>query len=264
MRRPNGLAAEKANMLGTDWMRAFFPAVQAFVTGGNPYAPLDRGGGFPNPPWLLPLLVPFGLLPPIWGHIGMGIVAITGLVALCVRLRRPWVALLVAGSIPMLSTIYWGNVEGFCLWGLAVGGPIGFFLLTVKPQVAGLVGLVWIWEAYQKERLLGVAKLVGPTAAIAVVSTFAYPQWIPAMLESQAQVNGGAVNAWPWLVPLGLLLLYQALKMKRGSWAGVSTAMITPYLRDHSLIAATTLDAADYPILGVIFLVSPWFYYLSK
>src|SRR5579859_63026 len=252
-------------MLGTDWTRAFLPAVRAFMNGGNPYAPLDPGGGYHNPPWLLPLLVPFGLLPPLWGHIGMGIVAITGLVALCVRLKRPWAALIVAGSIPMLSTIYWANVEGFCLWGLAIGGPIGFFLLSVKPQVAGLVGLVWAWEAYQKERWMGVAKLVGPTAAIAVVSTFIYPQWITAMVESQSQVNSGAVNAWPWLVPLGLLLLYVALKLKRQSWAGLSTTMIAPYLRDHSLIAAMALVAADYPIIGLAWTAAPWgFYILSQ
>jgi hypothetical protein len=54
---------------GSDWMRAFWPAVQAFMTAGNPYGPLDPGGGFHNPPWLLPLLVPFVLLPPLWGAI---------------------------------------------------------------------------------------------------------------------------------------------------------------------------------------------------
>src|SRR5438876_12407395 len=118
-------------MMGEDWIYGIFPAVQAFLTGGNPYAPTpDPLGGYHYPAWLLPLVTPFGLLPPVWGAVGMGIVAATGLVALCIRVKRPWIALLMSVSIPMLATVYWANVEGFCLWGLALGGPIGFFLLS--------------------------------------------------------------------------------------------------------------------------------------
>ena len=191
----------------------------------------------------------------------MGIMAVTGLVALCVRLKKPWVALLVAGSIPMLATVFWANVEGLCLWGLALGGPLGFFLLSIKPQVASLVGLVWMWEAYQKERWRGVLKLVGPTVAVAVVFTLIYPQSIPAVLAARREAGTYPINFWPWLALPGAALLYWAIKKRRESWASVSTITIAPYIRLQSLIGAMVLVTAEYPVVGVILTALPWLYY---
>jgi hypothetical protein len=82
------------------------------------------------------LIAPLGLLPPEWGAIGMNLPAVSGLIALCIRLGKPWVALLVGVSFIFVFALLDGNVEGLVLWGLAIAGPAGLLLLSVKPQVA--------------------------------------------------------------------------------------------------------------------------------
>jgi hypothetical protein len=129
-----------------DWLRSFLPAVQRFLAGGNPYAIGAGWQWFANPPWLLPLLVPFAWMGPL-GGLAMGLIAISGTTVLCLKLVHPiWKGVLVAViacvSIPFLTLVALGNVDGFVIWGLVLGGPAGFFLLSVKPQVASLVGLV--------------------------------------------------------------------------------------------------------------------------
>lgn len=63
-------------MMGGDWILTVYPAAWAFLAGGNLYTPtLDPLGGYHYPAWLLPLVVPFGLLPPTWGAVGMGVMA---------------------------------------------------------------------------------------------------------------------------------------------------------------------------------------------
>lgn len=83
------------------------------------------------------------MLPPDWGAFGMDLVAVSGLIAVCRRLRKPWVALLVGVSAVFVYVLLDANVEGYVLWGLALGGPVGLLLLSVKPQAAIFVAVIW-------------------------------------------------------------------------------------------------------------------------
>src|SRR5258708_24612980 len=147
-------------MIWFDWRIDFWPALQAWLSGKDPYSVRL----FVSPPWLLPLITPFGLLPPAWGALAMNLVALSGLIALSIRLGKPWVALMVGVSTVFMYVILDGNVEGYVLWGLALGGPVGLLLLSIKPQVAMLVAVIWSIQAWQKSRWRGVLKLLLPTA----------------------------------------------------------------------------------------------------
>lgn len=249
-------------MIGMDWVLAFLPAALRFLSGADPYAaPLYSGFWYANPPWLLPLLVPFALLPAQWGAYGMGLVAFTGLGALAFRLHKPWLILLVGLSFVFVSVVVDSNVDGFVLWGLALGGPVGLFLLSTKPQVASLVALVWLWQAWQTGRWRGVLKLTGPTLLIAAVFTVWFPHWPLALVTAHARADSGNANLWPWLVAPALGLLAWALRRKRESPAALASAWTAPYLLVHSYVGALALVAADYPWMGAALVVLSWVYF---
>lgn len=56
---------------GTDWQNIFYPAVTSALKSGQPYSVT----GFFNPPWVIPMLAPFVLLPAGWGA---SVFAVTG------------------------------------------------------------------------------------------------------------------------------------------------------------------------------------------
>jgi len=252
---------------GFDWLLTNWPTIQSWLHGGNPYGPpLYPGMGFFNPPWLLPLQAPLALFPPIVGAWGMALISTLGMVALCIKLKHPWIALLVACSLPMLEVIWNGTVEGFVLWGLVIGGPIGLLLISIKPQVAGLVALVWVCRAWKESGWRGVARLVSPTAAVAAISTILYPQWIGAMFGAHQSAFQGnfLVNLFPWLVLPALGLLALALKRYQSRYAEecavLATNWASPYLHLYSYSAAVTQIACDFPAIGVLMVVLPWAY----
>jgi hypothetical protein len=244
-------------MIWIDWRMAFWPALQTWFSGQDPYAsPL-----FISPPWLLPIIAPLGLLPPEWGAIGMNLLAVSGLIALCFRLGKPWVALLVGVSFIFVFALLDGNVEGLVLWGLAIAGPAGLLLLSVKPQVAILVAVIWGIQAWQRSRWRGLLILFAPTFLIAAVFTLIYPQWIVAALGARNQPAATSVNLWPWLLPVAVGCLAYAVVKLRPAWAALATNLAVPYFRVHSYIGALTLIAAENPWLGAVAVLGSWVYF---
>jgi hypothetical protein len=246
--------------IGLDWVATIYRAVHFWLNGGNPYL---AGTWFANPPWILPVLAPFALLPPQLGAYAIDAVALSGMVALAVRLRRPWVAFLAVVSWPMVFLLLDANVDGFVLWGLALGGPAGFFLLSLKPQVASLVGLVWLWQAWQRERLRGIVKLAGPTLAVAIIFTLLYPQWLSAVRIIHSQPEARTANFFPWLVLPALVVLVWSIRWRHESGAAVATTWLSPYFQEHSYVGALMLIAADFPWLGALLVAIPWACWLA-
>jgi hypothetical protein len=247
--------------IGWDWIFTMWPAVNRFVAGGNPYAPpAMKGFAFVYPPWLLPLLVPSALLG-YYGGFVMAFITLTGLMALCARLKKPRLVFLLILSYPFLALMVNWNVDGFVLWGLAIGGPLGFFFLSVKPQVASLVGLVWIYQTYKQDGWMGVFRLVSPTILVAILFTIRYPQWIAALFAAPSL---GPVlprlNLWPWLILPGLILAIYAVRKNRESFASVGTWMVAPYAQFHSAIAAFTYVASENVYAGIVLVVLSWVY----
>jgi hypothetical protein len=249
--------------IGYDWILAYFPTIWRWVSGGDPYAVNPSGLYFMNPPWLLPIIAPFGLLPPTIGAIAMGVLFATGVVAVCARYKRPWVALLIIASMPVLVGIADGQVDGIVLWGLALGGPFGFLLLSVKPQVASLVAIVWVMKEYKKGGWKAVAKLVGPTAVIAIASTIMYPQWVSSMMSANNQMGAIRINLWPYLIPVGVGLLLLALRNRHEVFASFATNLLVPYLRVQSYSGTLAL-AAEYPWLCAVFAVGSWLFLFMR
>jgi hypothetical protein len=242
--------------MGFDWILAFYPAVRAFLAGQNPYGVGPRD--FLNPPWVLPFLAPLGFLPAVWGAWIINLINLGGLVALCRKAGRLWMAAPLVLSFPMLVLLWHAQLDGFILWGVVFGGPLGFLFLSFKPHVGGGIALIWLWRAWQMEGAWGVVRLVWPTVALAIGFTALYPNWLEAMASATTQNDSGAVGGFPWLIPMGVFLLVAAWRAKREELAAPSALFLSPYARIQSWIVSLALLACRYPLEGVIACAATW------
>lgn len=214
---------------------AFWSGGHLQLAGQNPYSPeqlhaLQRAVGATydiplmvwNPPWTLPLLLPFGLLEYSISRI-LWLWLSLGLVILCVdrawRLyggstRQRWLARIVSFTFfPTLVALYLGQMGPFIL-----AGVVGFLyfakrerwwlagaatlLIAVKPHLLYLFWIVLLLWALDRRRwsvLLGAGTAMGGATAVTMLMT-------PTILEQY--VRGVLVHSPSyWLTPsLGSLV----------------------------------------------------------
>ena len=244
------------NGLGFDWYLSFYPAINAFLAGNSPYQ--IPGLQFANPPWTLLILAPLKIFGPQWGFILLGIINLSGLFALFYKHQKARAMISIALSFPFLSLLVFGNIDGLSLWGLAIGGPIGLILLSTKPQVACLVAIVWIKQAWQLGRGKAVLKLTAPLIILAAVMIYMYPAYISKTFLYAARTDGIFTNGYPWFIPVGITALVAAFRHERQDLAAVAALLISPYARIQSWVGALSLLAIQYPFYGSILGLSTW------
>ncbi|MHC1783865.1 MAG: hypothetical protein AB9891_14120 [Anaerolineaceae bacterium] len=246
-------------IIGADWINYLYPAIQIFLSGGNPYLNQEIG----QPPWTFLILAPLGFLPPLLSVGAINFISISAVVTFFFKNKKKWLAFPLVATYPFLSLMVMGNLDGLVLWGLTIGGPIGLILLMIKPQAAFLVGIIWAIKAWKKGGLKDLTILLAPLAVLTVISIIVYPQWPGNILWFSSRTNYLSTNAFPWLVPIGIGLFIAAVRNQREDWAAVATLLITPYVRTQSWTVALCLLALYYPLEGVIIALSTWLVYLK-
>jgi hypothetical protein len=241
------------DQIGFDWIVFAHPALMAFVRGQDPYTVVP---GFVTPPWMLAMLSPLALLPPVGGVIVLILIALSGQVALCRKFGKIRLALPLALSFPMAVLLWMGQVDGIVLWGLTLGGPAGLLLLSAKPQAAGLVGLIWAMRAWREGGWKKTARLVAPTMAVAAVFALLYPNWLRGM--SAASGWAWTTNGFPWSIPLGVAMLVMAVRRDREDWAALATILLAPYANLQSWVGALALLTLSYPTEGAAASLATW------
>jgi hypothetical protein len=171
-------------------------------------------------------------------------------------------ALLVL-STPMIQQLFFANVDGFVLWGLAIRGPIGLLLLSTKPHVASLVAVVWILRAYQSSGLAGALRLTWLTLLAIVVGTLIYPHWLRQMLTVRDQV-ALSLGMWPFLVPFALVLVLISVQLEADRYSALASLWLSPYMRFQSLIVVFAIGAAEKPRTALAWLLLSWSYFGYK
>jgi hypothetical protein len=214
--------AVSSSGVGEDDFLVYWSAARLLTTGGNPYDPLalrtleretrpgrgeEYGRAFAswNPPWLLVVLLPFGLLPfdlsvLLWKLCSIGLIVAAS--ALTWRMltepadRRG--ILLVAGvslwSGQALSALVLGQVSSLVLMALVLGAwwlhtsrdrlaGAALFLATIKPQVTYLVLLLlllWVIRHRRWQVLWGMIAVAAMSMAIVWI---VFPRWVPAYVN---------------------------------------------------------------------------------
>lgn len=208
---------------------AYWSAARLLVTGQNPYDPtslralvletrpdrdVDRGEPFAswNPPWLLTVLLPLGLLPfdlavRVWIFCNIGLIGAASVLT-CKLLAEPLdkrsMLFVLAASLwsgPTLMTILVGQTSSLVLVGLVLGawclhsrrdivaGP-AFLLATIKPHVTYLVLLLLLlWVVRHRRWQVFGGMIAAGVISMAVLWTI-FPRWMLAYFDLMSRYRG--------------------------------------------------------------------------
>ena len=221
-----------------DWIQYFKPAIQAVINGQSPYSV----PGFVSPPWLLVLIGPFALLPFPADIIAIITVSVAVYVFALRRLGASWY---IVALFMLLPQVWWsillGNTDFLICLGIAINPLIGLILISTKPQAAIGVAVFWLVETWRKSGWKEVLKICTPTAVLFIISLVIFGFW-PARMGWAADVPWN-ISPWPFMLPIGIVLLSKALKERNKGYSISSSVFFSPYLGLQSLAI---------PVLGLI------------
>ena len=242
----------------------FRAATQVALCGENPYNVSIQNGytglfySFYNPPWIIPFLIPFTILPERYGLALLWCCTLI-IYAYLVFNTKPTkqTILLVFTSAPMILDLYYGQIN-FLVWlGLLLPPPIGLLFLALKPQIGFGVMIYWIVCALKGGGWSGVARLIWPLVLILTISFAIYGFW--PMCWQHVAVGEEQSRLWPYFLPLGLGLVVYALKQESHEHAILAMPFIAPHIWTHSLVG-WLLQLQKYPKLLQLAYIGLWVY----
>ena len=230
---------------GVDWRGAFYPSARAVVHGHSPYTALHAEDltGFLNPPWVLALSVPAAALGVRAGWvIWFGIMCGTYALALIRWRYSPWIIVFSMLSPLVWITFVFGNIDGLCLLGATLSPPVGMFLVMLKPQIG--VGLVVYWGvlAWQAGGWKRAAAHLLPALVALGLSLLVFGNYFSrgtALLDQWWNIS-----AFPYTVPVGVVWLVLAVRVRESSWAMLGGLLCSPYVN------AITLASLSGPLFA--------------
>src|SRR3990167_882263 len=151
---------------GIDWHQAFYPASRAVLHGDNPY---EAAPEFNLPSWALVPLLPFAPFPEAIGRGALFVAALAVLAGTAYRFGASPVAVgMFLVSPPVLALLLTAQLEWLVLAGLGIPLPIGALLLSIKPQIGGLI-LVWCAiELARRRDEKGIIVCFGPLLLVSI------------------------------------------------------------------------------------------------
>lgn len=213
----------------SDWGMAFRPALWRWFRGDSPYIPERGFAPFANAPWILPILAPFALLTMRSGHAVILFVNLACYILLMKKLRATKLAAFAFLLSPSVITgLIGGQIDGMLSLGYILPPMLGALVILAKPQIGIGLLVYWAFKSWRRDGILGVMKIFLPSAIAIIVSVLLFPEWIPAMVDlPEIWWN---TSLWPQAIPLGVALLYLAIKRNDSSLAVSSSVFFTPYL----------------------------------
>lgn len=243
------------HLAGNDWLN-FLPAVQAFLHGQNPYL---VGEGFSRayePFWTYIFLAPFALLPFWTGRI---ILFFTGFLAFAFSAIRMganrWQLVMFLTSLSVVGGLYEGNIDWLVTLGLWMPPQIGLFFVLMKPQIGFCVALFWLYMAWREGGVKRVFITFAPVTAAYLISFAIYGFWLLHLINMPS--NPGGFQLFPYLVPMGTILFYSALKQRDQRPSVLAGPMISPYMTAYNL-SASFLSLFNRPKLFIFMWIALW------
>ena len=168
-------------------------------------------------------------------------------------------------AIPVFASPigYWifinGQIEWLALSGLLFVNGFDILVLLTKPQVA--IGAVV--PRFKTQTAQRIAYLT-PALLLGAVSLFVWRGWPIELLSKVRHLPESYWNAsvWPWGIPIGLFLLWQAWHRSQ-EWLGmVATPFVFPYVNLTSFIGSMVVLAAKRPRIAVVIWAGVWLAHL--
>ncbi len=242
--------------LGIDWRQTYYPAVRLMLAGQSPYGIATLH----NPVWALFPLVPFALLGERAGSIAYLVFSIFTYGFVAYKLRARLIALTAfMVSLPVLYAMGMQNIDTFVLWGYILPPPIGLFLVLTKPQMGVGISIYWGWLAWRQGGWKKLVTTFAPIAAALALSFLFFGNWLVETSENVV-VSSWNASLWPWSIPLGLGLVYFAIRYNNEKAAISSSPMLSPYLAAHSWSVAL-IGLLERDLLMVVASAAVWIFY---
>lgn len=211
---------------------------------------------FTSPPWVM-LLLPHAWLPLEWGNAINLVLNISLIMAVIIRFRGGWpLMLLVFTSPPFFDLVRTNNVDWIALLALLVPAMWGLPILAIKPQALGGVSVIWWKQSSNKIRLLI------PLIVVVVLSFLIWGMW-PTQLKS-VQESVWNFAPWPFLILLGLYMLYRAYRSDDAFLAAAATPFLVPYLAPYSIAGLMAFSGCKYRREALIVYVAFWVYFIVE
>jgi len=235
-----------------DWTLVYRPACTELLHLRNPY----HIKGFMNPPWALIPLIPLSILPM---QVSRGVLIVISFVSLALVARKLRLSHIITVlwllSPPVLASLYAGNLEWLVFLGLLLPRRMGILLLVLKPQVGIGVIVLWMIEAWCKDRWKGLMQLLWPTIFAFVVSFVAFGPW-PLYCTRPTEAYHMGRSFFPLSLVVGLPLLALAIWKRDVRYALSSGPYLAPYAMLHSW--AGVLLSIQSPVTMLVSVIAMW------
>ena len=215
--------------------------------------------GFYNPPWFAVPLTALGWLPDLLSQSVNAYLNFAVTVLVVVRYGgTPRSIVWTLTSLPFATLMVYGNVEWIGMSAFLVPPSVGLILLATKPQTGALAAVAWVRQARSKLNLLL------PFVAVFLFSFLVWPNWpkeaLANFLAQQPPPLTMPENAslWPWLVPLGIVLVIGAWLFEDELLGVAATLCLTPYFVLHSATLLMALLAARAPRWALFLSLGMW------
>jgi hypothetical protein len=191
--------------------------------------------GYVYPPWAVVPLLPIVLFPPDLAHGLMYVVCALILFYILWRLKVGVVAAVAFFLSPTaIGALMVNNIDPIVISGILFPPLWGLFLLVIKPQIGFGVVVYHLVETWRKDGFWGAVRTFAPVSIAWFISAALFPIWIERMARNPQIIWNRSL--FPYLIPLGLLLLWLAFRYKNPYFALASSLFFAPYHSYYSYI----------------------------
>jgi hypothetical protein len=209
----------------TDWL-PIRQGVLDILQGQNPYTGLID---FFNPPWVALLLLPLAILPPGTGAQLNTLAGLFVFAYVAFRLKsKPITTIAFLFSPPLILSLAFSNIDWIPALGLVLPPPIGLFFIMTKPQIGIGVSIYWLVAAYQSGGIRKVIKTFLPIGAAFLLSFAVYGLY-PLRANKLLDIWWNTSMS-PASIPIGLALLFYAIREHRLGFALIAGALLSQYM----------------------------------
>lgn len=213
-----------------DWIFAFRPAALAMLQGGSPY----DGFGYYNPPWMLLPFIPIALMPDAIGRLFVLLAGLAGYFYIAHNFNRsPFVCALFLVSYPVLGSLYTGGLDWFSMLGFVMPAPLGLMFAVTKPQIGLALSLYWLVESWRSGGIRNVVSTFLPVTVLVLGSILLYGPWFLDL--SGLEAVSWNLSFFPYSIPIGLALLWMAIRSERSDTAIPASPFFSPYFSGSTL-----------------------------
>ena len=242
---------------GYDWM-IFKTAIKLMFSGQNPYTV----SGYFSPPWMLLILSPITILPTPFDTITLVILSTISFIVVVKKFSNSWLLVILFMLTPQLWWgILYGNVDFLVALGIIMPPQFGLFFILVKPQIGIAIAIFWLIQAWRKGKLKEVIRIFAPISTVVVLSIFIFGLWFTKS-KYATDLSWNIAN-WPLLLPIGIVLLYRSIELKKFNLAVISAPFLSPYIAVQSLPIAV-IGLLGNKVEATLAMASMWITWLLR